>query len=283
VGLDKVRSAEILKVDESAADESAGVQAVETGVRVLAALIELGPTPMLKTIAEHAAMPPPKAHRYLASFCRSGLVDRNPMTGGYRLGPLAVRLGLAALRHLDVVDVATPALAELRDETGFGTGLAVWGNYGPTFVRFEETNDVVIISVRAGSVMPILSAATGRVFGAYMPRSLIDPFVDQELAGRTPTSAAVAQAGAGRRKKMTRREVDAMFESVRKRGMAHVIGDMNRGIHALAAPIFDHAGALAGSIAVMGGAGLFDASFDGPNARALKAKAAEVSRRMGAV
>ena len=36
------------------AGEGGGVQAVETGVRLLESLIELGPIPMLKTIAEHA-------------------------------------------------------------------------------------------------------------------------------------------------------------------------------------------------------------------------------------
>ena len=65
-------------------DESGGVQAVETGMRLIESLIELGPIPMLKTIAEHAGMPPPKAHRYLTSYCRSGLVERNPSTGGYQ-------------------------------------------------------------------------------------------------------------------------------------------------------------------------------------------------------
>jgi len=271
----------VVPAQEDTPDEPAGVQAVETGMRVLAALIALGPTSMLKTIAEHAGMPPPKAHRYLASFCRGGLVERNPATGGYRLGPLSVQLGLAALRHLSVVDVAMPALAELRDQTGYSTGLAIWGNYGPTFVRFEETNDVVIISVRAGSVMPILAAATGRVFGAYMPRAMTEPFIAAELAGRSSIASAAAVTGTFSHR-LSRAQVEAMFKEVRERGLARVTGDMNKGIHALAAPVFDHAGALAGSIALLGGAGLFDAGFDSANAIALKAKAAEVSRRMGA-
>ena len=266
--------------EESSRDESAGVQAVETGIRILSAMIELGPSPMLKTIAEHAGMPPPKAHRYLASYCRTGLVDRNPMTGGYRLGPLAVRLGLAALRHLDVVTVAAPAMAELRDELGFTVGIAIWGTYGPTFVRLEETNDVVVISTRPGSVVPILSSATGRVFGAFMPRSLTANLIDAELAGKAPTSASIAAAGR-RRASMTNKEVERMFDAVRARRMANVMGDVNRGIHALCAPIFDHTGSIAAAMAVMGAAGLFDASFDGPNAAALKAKADEVSKRLG--
>ncbi|MEO8298665.1 MAG: helix-turn-helix domain-containing protein [Burkholderiales bacterium] len=85
------------------------MQALDTGLRRLSTLIELGPKPLLKTVAEHAGMAPPKAHRYLASFCRSGLVARDPATDGYRLGPLAASLGLAALRQVDVVETLIKA------------------------------------------------------------------------------------------------------------------------------------------------------------------------------
>lgn len=273
----------VLADEQAGADESAGVQAVETSVKVLSALIELGPASMLKTLAEHAGMPPPKAHRYLASLGRSGLVDRNPQTGGYMLGPLAVRLGLAALRHLNVVNVVTPLLAELRDEIGFSVGLAIWGSHGPTFVRMEETNDVAIISIRPGSVMPILNSSTGRVFGAYAPASMTEALIQAELIkGSEATFSAAKTAGtANARRISSRSEIEGMFEAVRRRQMSSAQGDLNVGIYALSAPIFDHVNTLVGVISAMGGANQFDASFDGKNAAALRAKAQQASRQMG--
>ncbi len=263
--------------EPSSEDEAGGVQAVDTAVRVLSALVDVGTTLSLKTVAERAGMQPPKAHRYLVSLCRSGLAERDTGTGGYRLGPLAVRMGLAALRHLNVVREAGPALASLRDELGFTAGLAVWGAAGPTFVRFEETNDALIISGRPGSVMPILTSSTGRVFGAYLSRSLTGPYLEREMAGAphpgaTPTGAA---------QRMTAHDVDSLFDEVRQHRMARVHGDLNPGLHGLSAPIFDHAGALAGVITVMGSAGLIDTSRDGRNARVLAARGEEVSRRLG--
>jgi DNA-binding IclR family transcriptional regulator len=191
-------------------DDAGGVQAVDTAVRVLSALIDMGAPLMLKTVAERADMQPPKAHRYLVSFCRSGLAERDAATGGYRLGPLAVRLGLAALRHLNVVQVASPTLATLRDELGFTAGLAVWGGAGPTFVRFEETNDALIISGRPGSVMPLLTSSTGRVFGAYLPRSVTEAYIRKELAG-TPHPGATPST-----RKIEPDEVETLFEGVRQ-------------------------------------------------------------------
>lgn len=256
-------------------DDSGGVQAVDTALRVLSSLIEMGPPLPLKTVAERAEMQPPKAHRYLVSFCRGGLAERDPTTGGYRLGPLAVRLGLAALRHLNIVQVAGPALATLRDALGYTTGLAVWGTAGPTFVRFEETNDALIISGRPGSVMPILSSSTGRLFGAYLPRSVTQPFIDRELSGNAYPGAAPGV------RRFTPDEVDALFQEVRRAGMARVQGDLNPGLHGVSAPVFDHAGAIAGVITIMGSAGTIDTSLKGRNAVLLAERAREVSRRMG--
>lgn len=49
----------------------------------------------------------------------------------------------------------------------------------------------------------------------------------------------------------------------------------------MSAPIFDHAGAVAGVITVMGSAGLIDTRLDGHVATVLSARAEDVSRRMG--
>lgn len=258
-------------------EDLGGVQAVETAVRVLSALIDMGQPLMLKTVAERAEMQPPKAHRYLVSFCRSGLAERDPFSGGYRLGPLAVRVGLAALRHLNVTKVVTPILAALRDELGFTTSLAIWGTAGPTLVQLEETNDALIIGGRLGSVMPILSSSSGRVFGAFLPRALVAPFLERELEGMPhPGANPVAP-----HLHMSRAEAAALFEQVYRRKLANVKGEVSPAIHGVSAPVFDHAGALAGVITVMGSAGLVDTRLDGPVATRLAGAAEEASRRMG--
>jgi len=258
-------------------EELGGVQAVETAVRVLSALIDMGQPLMLKTVAERAEMQPPKAHRYLVSFCRVGLAERDPSSGGYRLGPLAVRVGLAALRHLNVTKVVTPILAALRDEVGFTSSLAIWGTAGPTFVQIEETNDALIIGGRLGSVMPILSSSSGRVFGAFLPRALVRPFLERELKGIPhPGASPVSPVST-----MSMADAEALFEQVRQRKLANVKGEVSPAVHGLSAPVFDHAGALAGVITIMGSAGLLDTRLDGPLAAQLAAAAEDASRRMG--
>jgi DNA-binding IclR family transcriptional regulator len=79
---------------------SHGVQSLEIGVDVLKVLVESGQALMLKEIAAAAGMPASKAHRYLVSLVRSGLVEQDSQNLKYDLGPLAIPLGLAAVDRL---------------------------------------------------------------------------------------------------------------------------------------------------------------------------------------
>src|ERR1700678_159990 len=91
-----------------------GVQSVEVGARLLKAIGAASAPLMLKDLAAAARMPPAKAHRYLVSLGRAGLVQQNAGTGLYDLGPFAVDLGLSALGRLSPVAAAEPFLEELR-------------------------------------------------------------------------------------------------------------------------------------------------------------------------
>ena len=86
---------------------------------------------MLKELAEAADMPAAKAHAYLVSFCKLGLMEQDTVTGRYDLGPLALELGLVSLNRLDAVKIATAEMAGLSARIGHSTAIAVWGNYGP--------------------------------------------------------------------------------------------------------------------------------------------------------
>ena len=137
-------------------------------------------------------MPAAKAHRYLVSFARMGLVEQQAETGLYDLGGFALELGLSALARLDPVTLAASVLAELREATGQTVAVAVWANYGPTIVRWLGADAPVSASLRTGAVMPLTRSATGQAFLAFLPQETTAPWVKKELAdnlrqGLTPT------------------------------------------------------------------------------------------------
>ena len=78
--------------------ERRGIQSIEVGGQLLNALVKSGTPMMLKDLASEAGMPPAKAHPYLVSFAKLGLIEQNPATARYELGPLALELGLDVRR-----------------------------------------------------------------------------------------------------------------------------------------------------------------------------------------
>src|ERR1700758_2748389 len=148
--------------------DSRGIQSIEVGGELLRALARSGEPMMLRDLAREAGMAPAKAHPYLVSFSRIGLIEQDETTGRYEIGALALELGLISLRRLSGVRIAQPKIAGLASQIGHAVSLAVWGTHGPTVVRLEEPSHPVHIAMGAGSTMALLETATGPAFAAFL-------------------------------------------------------------------------------------------------------------------
>lgn len=250
---------------------AAGVQALETGLSVLDVFVSAVRPMMLKDIAQEADMHPAKVHRYLASFIKRGYIEQD-IQGRYSLGRNALRIGLASLAALDAVRLAAPLLDELSNSLGETVLIAVWGNRGPTVVQWRDSPRPVMVNVRPGSVLPLLSSATGRVFAAFMETRLTSSLLAEELQVR----------GAARRFPATAQEVDELLAGVRAAHLGRVAGDLLPGVNSVSAPVFDHEGKLVLAISALGNDASFDADPAGPIAQAIRHAADVLSDRLGA-
>jgi DNA-binding IclR family transcriptional regulator len=241
-----------------------GIQSIEVGGRLLLALAGSGRPLPLKDLAQASDMTPAKAHPYLVSFGKLGLITQDTGSGRYGLGPLAMQLGLISLQQYDPVRLATARLPELALTLGHMVAIAVWGNHGATIVRTEEPPAPVHVSMRHGTVMSLRGTASGRLFAAYLPRDRVLPVLLAE--------------GASTRE---RAEFDRQVADVRRRGLAHAVDSALAGISALAAPVFDAAGAMVLSLTVIGPGAMLDTEADGPAARALLQVARDLTAQLG--
>lgn len=253
-------------------DSRQGVQSIEVGVPLLQALADHGAPMMLRDLALKTGMPAAKAHRYLVSFVRTGLVVQDAQSGRYDLGHFALELGLASLARLDAVRAATPVLEALNEELGETVALAVWGNMGPTIVRWVESPRPINVNLRTGSVMPLLHSAIGLCFVSFSDSPQVAARIEADLnlnstaAGSGPTS---------------RMALDALVAEARQHGMSRAVGSVLPGINAFCAPIFDHEGKMAVAITALGPASLFPSAWSGPIPRAIASAAQTISRRLG--
>ena len=253
-------------------DAQHGVQSFEVGAGVLRAVVRGQRLMTLKDIAAAAEMPPSKAHRYLVSLIRSGLIEQDTMTSRYKLGPFALDIGLVALDRLDRVRLGLTAISELRERINETVGLAVWGDHGPVMVRWERPQRPITVNVVTGTSLPLLTSASGRVFAAWLPKSQTTAQISKELKSRAHLSSL-----------NTRSEVDALLAKIRADGVAPVTQHyVFEGVQAVAAPVFNFKNQITMSIAVVGVEGMSDLSADSPLIKELKKAAEALSWGLGA-
>ncbi|MDM4767333.1 IclR family transcriptional regulator [Pelomonas sp. SE-A7] len=241
-----------------------GIQSVEVGGQLLIALAAQGRPMALKDLAREAGMVPAKAHPYLVSFIKLGLVEQEG--GRYGLGPLALQLGLISLQQYDPVRLATPRIEELAISLGHTVAIAVWGNRGPTIVRVAEAPSPVHISMRHGTVMSLTGTASGRLFAAHLPREVVVSALAMEAAAEGRAAARLDKA---------------LLAEVRELGLASSRDGVVPGVSALAAPVFDEAGRIVLSLTVIGPSAAIDLDPAGSAALQLLASGRELSRQLG--
>jgi DNA-binding IclR family transcriptional regulator len=259
-------------------DERRGIQSIETGFRIIDALIRTGRPMPLKELAAAVALPAPNVHFYLVSLVRIGMVSQDEATGHYRIGPYGLKIGIACLEQFDLFSVARPILASLAQASGYTTFLGVWGNHGPTIVyRIDGSRSPGIFELRIGSVLPLLSSALGRVFLAYLPTQDSAALLRAELAqpgrpgaGRADLDVPTDIAGA-----------QALAAEVRAQGMSRCRSALLSDFTALSAPVRDHAGNIIAAVTVMGPLGVFDDAFDGAIGPRIREAADAISHQAG--
>lgn len=226
-------------VELSAASEDAppakrqAIQSVESGVEILKALMSSESNIALREVSALSGMSRSQAHRYLLAYVNAGLVQQDAATGRYGLGPLALKLGLAALMRTDAVATASAHMTDLVDRTGCTGLITVWSDRGPVVIRWYDGLVPVVASIRVGSAVPVLTSAAGQCFLAFLPPQLTQACVDSELRQTGKPGKTELQA------------VETLRTEVRSKGHSVISNTMMPGLCAVAAPVFNCQGSVA--------------------------------------
>jgi DNA-binding IclR family transcriptional regulator len=252
-------------------EDQHGVQSLEIGISILKAISGGHRSMMLKDIAAKADMPASKVHRYMVSLIRSGLVEQDPLSSRYDLGPFALTLGLVAVDRLDRIGLGLSAIAALRDEINETTALAVWSDKGPVIIRSERPHRPITVNVVTGTALNTLTSASGRIFAAWLPVASVQPLVTEELKGPDLPPDAKNQ-----------KTYNTLVASIRQQGVATVTDyHLVPGVAAVAAPVFNAKSEITLSLLAIGVKGMIDIAPDGAVVVALKRAALALSQRLG--
>ena len=209
-------------------------------------------------------------HRLLTTLVAEGLLERDPHTGGYRLGIVMFELGEAVKVHLDLHAAAGPVLAQLREQIGESSQVGVLDGLEVVYVDRLESAHSLRLFTETGRRVPAHCTSSGKVLLAYRPEREREALLARAPLPRLTAHTIVDPAA-------LRDELAA----VRARGWAEAVDEREIGVASLAAPIRDVHGAVVAAISIGAPVARFGAVPRRRHAGVLVEAGEAVSRRLG--
>ncbi|CCG09236.1 IclR family transcriptional regulator [Pararhodospirillum photometricum] len=198
------------------------IQSVSIAVRFLTVLANAEEPLALGVLARRTDTGGSTAHRYMQSLVKEGLARQDAQTGLYDLGPLALSVGIAALKRTDAVEIAARHMKALASQIAASGGVAIWTERGPTLVRWYRSAYFSISSLALGDILPLDNTACGLVFQAFL-----DPHHVEAARQRQPDSFRGTPPPA------------EVLDRIRRERRAELTGHLLPEITGQAVPVFD--------------------------------------------
>jgi DNA-binding IclR family transcriptional regulator len=211
------------------------VAAVERAFAVLDVLADGQSELGTNEIARRTGINASTVSRLLATLANAGFVEHVAASGRYRLGLRLLELGNAVLARLDLREIARPHLQALADATGETATLSAPGEGHAVTVDFVQSPSTVQSVARLGRPSVAHATATGKLLLAFGGQDV--PVRPERYTERTMTAPD---------------ELAEEVARVRGSGYSEAVGEREEGLHALAAPIWNPQGELAGMLGVQG-------------------------------
>lgn len=179
------------------------------------------------------------AHRLLAMLQHYNFVEQDPRTKVYHQGPVLVRLGLSAVRDMDIRSIVRPYLAKLRDEVGETVHLVLPQGNEVLFIDSIESPKALRVSSRIGTSMWAHCTAVGK---AYLAGES-----DERILELYPTINLPAIT---RHSITSRSRLFAELQDIRARGYAESASESEEGVGSIGVVLHDRQHRTAACISV---------------------------------
>jgi DNA-binding IclR family transcriptional regulator len=247
---------------------SATVQSVDRALVVMEILATLGQAGVTEIAAE-LGVHKSTVSRLISVLEARGFVEQLSERGKYRLGFAVARLARSTSARLDLVKQSQAACDALALESGETTNLAVLD--GDRIVNVAEAIGPAGIALRTwvGQSCPAHATSSGKVLLAGLGvgdlRERLAPHLES-FTDETVTARA---------------DLEVELEMVRTRGWACVREELEVGLNAVAAPVYDADAEVVAALSVSGPSyRLGEEDFEAIAGRTIAA-AASISRRLG--
>lgn len=178
--------------------------------------------------------------RILKVMVSHELVYKDPKTKKFVLGNLAVSIGNAALRSINerIVSISKPHIDELRDQVNEPVGLEVVSGNSTMIGYLADTHRAFRVFFDVGTRMPPHASAGAKAILAFSSAEVVDTFLEGDLPKLTNNTIT------------NKKEIKRQLEEIRRTGLAFDFGEIENGIDAISAPVFNREGIPVAAIVI---------------------------------
>lgn len=241
------------------------VQALDLALRMLEQLAFTGKPGRVTDLANLLGTSKNRIHRHLKTLVDMGYIVRDADTQRYAVGIRLVQLGSAVANQYDLLSVSRPIMQGLRDRLGLTVVLSKVVAHQLYAIERIYGKSNVTVGIVIGSPLGLHSSAQGKIVLAFGAPSLMDSVLKSRLDRRTNRTIVDAD------------QLRKQIAAVRKQRWASAPGETMTGLNAVAVPIFDGAGALFGTLGLLGLADELPATPARKHIAELTAAASEIS------
>lgn len=221
-------------------ERSGFIQSIQRAAVILRSFTETEPELGVIELSQRLDLHKSTVSRILSTLQHEGLIGQNPETGKYRLGVGLISLAGVALGRLNARAAAQPYLTDLVNATQETVNVTVLD--GSECVNIERAFSPQPIRYMGwiGRRSPTHCTASGKVILAYMDpaqRTAVLPIPLCRYTNKTITDLA---------------QLEQSLANVCRDGYAIVHEEYEAGFSSIAAPILDHRGNVAATLAVSG-------------------------------
>jgi len=216
------------------------IKSVDRGLDVLDCLADRnGMT--LSELAEELDQSPATIYRVLSTFEARQIVEVNPPSQTWFIGPASFRLGSAFLRRSGVVERARPVMRRLMEETGETANLGIEVSGEVMFLSQVETHENIRAFFPPGTKSPMHASGIGKALLAHAEPADIEKYVAHNIL-EAFTKNTIADRG----------QLRAELTKIKKQGYALDNEEKSTGMRCVAAPVFNYYGEVIAGISISG-------------------------------
>jgi len=246
------------------------IQVLDRALAILEILSTQGPDLSLGEISDKLELHKSTAHRLIMVLERHKFIERNSVSGRYRLGLKLFELGTKAVSQLDLRERARPFLERLVLETSETVHLCVLDDSEVVYLDKIEPERSVRMACSVGRRNPIHCTAVGKAIMAYLPAGEVEVIIRRHGM-----------------KAMTANTITNFFElkkelgAIRQRGYSIDDEEIEEGVRCVGCVVRNFSGAPVGAISVSGPAFRVTKEKVKSLARAVMASASILSAELG--